>query len=281
MISATNNVSVKLFLLQLSIFFLAFSCGETADATVESNAKDSSRMSAAAPEPVTKNASITDTANTVYLTFDDGPLNGTQAIIEVLDKEQLPATMFMVGHNMELNTITRTNFDLASKDKLLEIGNHSYSHANNHYKEYYDNPKAVVQDFDKNQQLLKFSDKDGRMPGRNTWRVAGRKKDDAASNGSEAADLLQKAGYSLFGWDLEWQHQSNGTPIQTVQQMFLEIERTIADPNKCFTPYHFVLLSHDEMFRKTWEESELKQLVELLKSKGYKFDHIDNYPRNK
>ena len=274
-----NKGSIKLFLLQLFTCLLSVSCGENADAATESTAKDSSLMSAAATDSVHQNSNTTDTAKTVYLTFDDGPLNGTQAIVEVLNKEQLPATMFMVGHNMELNAITRANFDLASKDKLLEIGNHSYSHANNHYKEYYENPKAVVQDFEKNQQLLKFLDKDGRMPGRNTWRVSGRKKDDAATNGSEAADLLQKAGYSLFGWDLEWQHQSNGTPIQTVEQMFQEIERTIADPKKCFTPYHFVLLSHDEMFRKPWEESELKQLVELLKSKGYKFDHIDNYPR--
>jgi peptidoglycan/xylan/chitin deacetylase (PgdA/CDA1 family) len=246
---------------------------------VETSIKDSTTISVAAPNPVIKNVNTGDTSKTVYLTFDDGPLNGTQDIIDVLNKEQLAATMFMVGHNMELSAAMKANFELASKDKLLEIANHSFSHANNHYKEYYDNPQAVVQDFDKNQQLLKFADKDGRMPGRNTWRVAGRKKDDAAANGSEAADLLQKAGYSIFGWDLEWQHQSNGTPIQTVQEMFQEIERTILDPKKCFTPYHFVLLSHDEMFQKPWEESELKQLVEMLKAKGYKFDHIDNYPR--
>ena len=274
-----NRSFVQFTLLQMFMVALTASCGEPADAAVEKNNLDSTPKSVAAQTLAIDNINAVDTSKTVYLTFDDGPLNGTQAIIEILNKEQLPATMFMVGHNMEFSTAMKANFDLASKDKLLEIGNHSFSHANNHYKEYYDNPQGVLQDFDKNQQLLKFVDKDGRMPGRNTWRVADRKKDDAAANGSQAANLLQKAGYSIFGWDLEWQHQSNGTPIQTVQQMFQEIEKAIADPKKCFTPYHFVLLSHDEMFQKPWEESELKQLVELLKAKGYKFDHIDNYPR--
>ena len=220
----------------------------------------------------------TDTVKTVYLTFDDGPLNGTQDILDALDKEHIPASMFMVGEHTETSATMKNYFNLAFKDDLLEVGNHSFSHANNHYELYYSNPQKVLEDFNKNQTLLKFKDKDARMPGRNTWRIGNRKKDYPASNGKEAADLLHKNGYNLFGWDLEWQHQPNGKPIQTVLQMFEEIAKSISNPQRCFTPYHFVLLSHDEMFRMPWEESELKQLIDLLKSKGYKFDHPDNYP---
>lgn len=34
---------------------------------------------------------------------------------------------------------------------------------------------------------------------------------------------------------------------------------------------HLVILCHDEMFCKSWEENELKQLIDKLKGRGLKF----------
>ena len=49
--------------------------------------------------------------------------------------------------------------------------------------------------------------------------------------------------------------------------------------NKTFTPNLLILLCHDEMFRKPYEETELKQLIELIKSQGnYKFGYLRDYP---
>ncbi|MDG4896787.1 MULTISPECIES: polysaccharide deacetylase family protein [unclassified Mesorhizobium] len=39
--------------------------------------------------------------HTIYLTFDDGPQNGTANILDVLQAEQVPATLFMVGMHAE------------------------------------------------------------------------------------------------------------------------------------------------------------------------------------
>ncbi|WP_245513456.1 MULTISPECIES: polysaccharide deacetylase family protein [unclassified Mesorhizobium] len=62
---------------------------------------------------------------TVYLTFDDGPPNGTANILDVLQAEQVPATLFMVGMHAEANA---TNRALRAKSMpLVTIGNHSYS----------------------------------------------------------------------------------------------------------------------------------------------------------
>jgi len=42
---------------------------------------------------------------------------------------------------------------------------------------------------------------------------------------------------------------------------------------------HIVVLIHDEMFRKKWEESELKQLIDKLRGhENYVFEHIRFYP---
>jgi len=58
------------------------------------------------------------------LTFDDGPSEGTPAILEVLSRYSIPATFFQVGANVDrLPEIAR-----AVHDAGHEIGNHSYSH---------------------------------------------------------------------------------------------------------------------------------------------------------
>jgi peptidoglycan-N-acetylglucosamine deacetylase len=58
------------------------------------------------------------------LTFDDGPSEGTPALLEVLAHHSVSATFFQCGANVErLSPIAR-----ATADAGHEIGNHSYSH---------------------------------------------------------------------------------------------------------------------------------------------------------
>jgi hypothetical protein len=155
---------------------------------------------------------------------------------------------------------------LYCNNPYIEIGNHSYTHANDHYAAYYSNPEGVLADFMRNMDSLQLTTKIGRLPGRNMWRVNQRSRNDISS-GIEAADLLHKNGYSLFGWDLEWMHDPHtAEPIGTAGEIFSQIEKTI-EQNRVFTSNHFVLLCHDEMFQNDYEESELRKLIKLLKQK--------------
>jgi len=211
----------------------------------------------------------------IYLTFDDGPLNGSRRINDAVLAEELPIFVMLVGEH----ALARPkDVRLYKENKFIGVGNHSYSHANDHYKLYYSNPKGVLKDFIKNKNALKLDNKIGRLPGRNMWRINGRSRNDVSS-GIEAADLLVKNGFSLFGWDLEWAHDPHtGDPIGTAEDIFKKIEKKLND-NKTFTKSHIVLLSHDEMFRYKYEESELKKLIELLKNRGgYKISRLENYP---
>jgi peptidoglycan/xylan/chitin deacetylase (PgdA/CDA1 family) len=64
-----------------------------------------------------------------FLTFDDGPNPGvTERILEVLQRESVPATFFMVGHHVERHPATAAVVALARQ----EIGNHTYSHIKLH-----------------------------------------------------------------------------------------------------------------------------------------------------
>lgn len=74
----------------------------------------------------------------LYLTFDDGPNpRATDAILEVLDRERVPATFFMVGRFVERLPALAYRVSAAGH----EIGNHTWSHRKLHVL-----PPARVQD---------------------------------------------------------------------------------------------------------------------------------------
>ncbi|MEO7209657.1 MAG: polysaccharide deacetylase family protein [Chitinophagaceae bacterium] len=222
---------------------------------------------------------LPDSAKVIFLTFDDGPLIGTENVVDVMNQLAVPATMFMVGLHTQADKDMQNSFLMAYNDNLLQVSSHSYSHANNHYRLYYQNPEGVLADFNKSAALLHFQNKDARLPGRNTWRVGDRKKNDPAASSQQAADLLKENGYTLFGWDIEWQHANNGEPIQSVAQLLRMISNAVEDSTQCFTRHKLVLLSHDEMFAKKENKEKLMELVNGLKAKGYRFELMRNYPR--
>ena len=224
-------------------------------------------------------ADVKKPVNHIYLTFDDGPLEGSEDVDNAATIEKIKVNVFVVGSSVESSSRMLRYFHLYENNPYIEIGNHSYSHAHNEYGLFYKDPQSVYQDFLKNEQFLKLKSKLVRLPGRNMWRIGGKKINDVTS-GATAADLLAENGYSVIGWDIEWQHDAyTGAPIQTVGDIFHQIETLIKD-RKTVTENHLIILCHDEMFRKKWEETELKQLIERLRSAGgYEFNHISEYPK--
>jgi len=216
----------------------------------------------------------------IYLTFDDGPLNGSENIDSVVLKERLQISVFIVGEQVDKSKRGDSYYKLYEANPFIEVYNHSYTHASNKYALFYRDPEKVLGDIQKNEQLLKLRFKIVRLPGRNMWRIGERKRNDGIS-GSAAADLLALNGYKLYGWDIEWQHNaSTATPIQLVEEMENEIVSRLMNGNT-FTRDHIVVLIHDEMFQEKWEVSKLKQLIDRLRThENYVFEHIRYYPDN-
>jgi peptidoglycan-N-acetylglucosamine deacetylase len=216
----------------------------------------------------------------IYLTFDDGPLEGSEDIDDAVKTDKIKINVFAVGSHVRAVPRMRTYYQLYEKNPYIQVGNHSYSHAHDEYRLFYEDPATVYQDFEKNGRVLQLKSKLARLPGRNMWRIGNKAINDVIS-GSTSADLLSKKGYTVFGWDVEWRHDSRtGAPIQTVNDMYHLID-TLLKERRTVTENHIVILCHDEMFRKNWEETELKQLIERLKSTGkYEFNHLSEYPVN-
>lgn len=176
--------------------------------------------------------STTHNSGKVYLTFDDGLQLGTRDVLDVLKENNVKATFFLTGIHVK-SFIEKIDMD-QGLDMLKEIyqkhliGNHSYSHANDFYENYYKDGlkigvksngsfifRSVLEDFKLNDRTInKYLIKSGvninpnyhhkyaRFPGRNTWKTNAI-NDIKTDTKNETNDLF-KFGYLLFGWDTEW-----------------------------------------------------------------------------
>ena len=215
-----------------------------------------------------------DSVKYIYLTIDDAPLNGSRYIDSVISATKVKANIFMVGGPIHGSGKFKKYHEMLKENRYIKLYNHSYSHANHKYANYYKNPEQVVSDFEKNMTEFDLRHYIARLPGRNLWQIGDRKKN-YTQTGSEAAGLLADKGYKIFGWDVEWKYNSkDNSPQQTIDELIEEIKNTSAT----FTPNHIVLLMHDQMFVKTNENNNLARLIEKLQEHDFSFEYLSDYP---
>lgn len=220
----------------------------------------------------------------IYLTFDDGPLNGTANILDVLQAEQVPATLFMVGMHAEANAANRALLQRAKSMPLVTIGNHSYSHAYNHYRHFYGDTEGVVADMLRANAVLGLKPAvRARLPGRDVFRLPSMSKDDnslgLAQAGREDPDyeFVAASGFWLYGWDHEWVHEDSGKPVQSVDHLVSEIDHLFGYGH-FVKPGRLILLMHDEMFQDAFDgKAKLTALIAALRLRHYAFGAIATY----
>jgi len=84
----------------------------------------------------------------IALTFDDGPSEGTLAILEILARHRAPATFFQCGVNVErLPAVAR-----AVREGGHEIGNHTQTHPYFFLR----SPRAIHEDMRRAQQIIEM-----------------------------------------------------------------------------------------------------------------------------
>lgn len=220
---------------------------------------------------------IDSTKQYVYLTFDDGPYQGSKKINQIIQEEDIKATVFLVGFNAYTKDLNQYVEDY-KQNKNLEIANHTFSHAKNHYTKYYSDPASVLKDIKKNEELLKIDNRLVRLPGRNVWRLANRKKDDFDVQSRITADLIADNQYIIYGWDYEWVRSHAKAPLSPPRSIYDGII-TRLENDSTFERNHLVILMHDDMFNKEEDAQKLRELIGLLKeNKKIVFQVISKYP---
>ena len=197
-----------------------------------------------------------------YLTFDDGPSTEvTQEILETLKSNNIKATFFVLGSNVEKSN---TQKELL-KEMVMEghaIGNHGYCHD---YSILYPgrvaNPTVLVNDMKKSEDVMRSVLGDGfstsviRLPGGHmSW------------NTKALDPVLEKNGYTYIDWNtLNGDAESND---RTVEQLVNRLKGSIRD--LAGNDDVLVILMHDTNAKKTTAQS-LQEVIDYLKSLGYEF----------
>ncbi len=232
-------------------------------------------------ETNTKKSNLSaDKEKILYLTFDDGPCGGTANVLQVMKEEGINATMFYIGRN----ALNRPKlFHRALSMPNLLIANHTFSHANGHYRRFYNSPvRNVINDIDRAQQIIGGA-KYLRLSGRNVWRLPHIKRNDhgikSAQRNREVPkyDALASRGYYTYGWDLEWHFSyKNQHPLFGGEEMARRVN-LIYNSGHLIKKGKVVLLAHDFMWRSRKSVEELRVFLRIMKAQGWKFETIDNY----
>ena len=189
-------------------------------------------------------------AKVVYLTFDDGPdPQNTPAILDILKKEQIKATFFLVGTQIEKHP--------ALVQRLFAeghaIGNHTYDHI---YKSLYQSPQSYVAQLNHTDELLKSiilcRPRISRAPGGST-----------GSFNKGYWDMLKQNGYIEVGWNVSSGDASAAKAAAIEGNVLTQMKQT-------FLQNHAIVLMHDgpghiETVR------ALPGIIQALKAQGFEF----------
>lgn len=223
-----------------------------------------------------------------YLTFDDGPIIATKNILEAAQEEDVPVSMFFIGSQIEN---FRNIYENALSYPNVTIGNHTYSHANGRYKQFYSDADVVVQDVKKANTIIskdristtQSSFLPTRLAGRNVFRLPIFSRNDNGLPKEQVSkewlgyEKIYGEGFYIYGWDLEWSYESTGKPILAPIDIVNKME-FINSKSYSRLPNKVVLLMHDRMFNNSFNGKEnLQTLIKLLKNNGWKFENIERY----
>ena len=187
-----------------------------------------------------------------FLTFDDGPSQNTETILQILEQYQVKASFFVLGTQVEKKP------ELVKKiyEQGNFIGNHGYSH---NYSAIYSSPQAVLDEYNHTNSLIQqalgdsnFNSHLFRFPGG----LAGGKYADIKN---QAKDLLEQNEIFQVNWNALTGDSEKAKP--TPEELMTNLQKTTEGKNSV------VILMHDSAAKKVTADI-LPQVIEYLKSQG-------------
>jgi peptidoglycan-N-acetylglucosamine deacetylase len=186
------------------------------------------------------------TEKVVALTFDDGPTDNTDEILSILKEENVKATFFVTGREIE------ENFEEAKKlaEAGHEIGNHSYSHKRMVLK----TPSFIKNEIEITDELIRKAGYEGTIQFR-------------PPNGKKLIVLpryLDKHDRKTILWNME---------PDSYPEIASDSEKIVMHVNENIEPGSIILL---HVMYDSREESmkSVKSIITELKEKGYKFQTV-------
>ncbi|NGU66112.1 polysaccharide deacetylase family protein [Clostridium perfringens] len=204
----------------------------------------------------------------VFLTFDDGPSNSTEKILNTLKDKDVHGTFFVLGSSIEKDS-KRQEYLKEELKSGNAIANHSYSHD---FKKLYPGNKLNIDyfmdEFNKTNDIMQsilggeFDCRVLRMPG-----GYGTRKYYKDPSLKEFDNTLQENGIINVDWNA-LDGDAEGKPYST-EEMLNYVKKTSKGKN------HVVILMHDAAGKEKTVEI-LPQIIDYYKNEGYEFKVIKN-----
>ena len=191
-----------------------------------------------------------------YLTFDDGPSNNTHQILDILKQNNIKATFFVLGSQVEIFPETTNRI----YNEGHYIANHGYSHK---YSEIYQSPEQVLNEFNQCNQIVantinipEYNSHLFRFPGG----VVGGKY---AELKKQAITVLEQNNILHIDWNALTGDSEKVNP--TEEYLMDNLQKTTEGKNS------LVILMHDAQAKKITAET-LPKVIEYLQQQGYSFE---------
>ncbi len=186
------------------------------------------------------------TEKVVALTFDDGPTDKTDEILTILKEEEVKATFFVTGREIEENLEDAKEIVAAGH----ELGNHSYSHERMVLK----TPSYIKSEIERTDDLIRKAGYKGNIQFRPPY-------------GKKLIGLpyyLDKHDRKTILWDIE---------PETYPEVASDSTKIVKHVSRNIQPGSIILL-HVMYDSRTESMKSVKGIIKDLKAKGYTFKTV-------
>jgi peptidoglycan/xylan/chitin deacetylase (PgdA/CDA1 family) len=187
---------------------------------------------------------------TVYLTFDDGPSNLTAQVLDILHKEGITASFFVLGNQAE----SRGKVIKRAVTEGHTVGNHTYNHV---YKELYGSFDQFWKQVERTDGIIR--------------KITGQENMLLRAPGGTYSNfdafyyyLLDSAGYRLFDWNVD-----SGDAVHKS----VPAAEIVANVKASTLRDKMVVLMHDGIGHEETVKA-LPQIIAYYKAKGYAFKSL-------
>lgn len=191
----------------------------------------------------------------VFLTFDDGPSINTKGILDILKANEIKATFFVLGSQVE--TFTETTNRIYNEGHY--IANHGYTHK---YENIYQSPEQVLYEYNLCNQIVantikvpEYNSHLFRFPGGS---VGGK----YAQIKNQAISILEQNNILYIDWNSLTgdSEKTNPTPEYIMQNL----QKTTNNKNSV------IVLMHDAQAKQITVNT-LQLVIDYLRNEGYEF----------
>lgn len=199
-------------------------------------------------------ASVNGLGKVLYFTFDDGPSDYTDDILNILDKYDIKATFFMTCKDRT------SEFAKKLKEKGHTVALHTCTH---NYSEIYSSEEAYFADLEKIGNIVKDATKEEskyiRFPGGSSNTVS--KFNPGIM--TRLTKLVTEKGYKYYDWNIDSGDAAGYNSEKEYEYTINQLSKTSRETN--------IVLMHDI---KSSTRDSLERIILTAKDMGFEFSNI-------